>query len=84
MTVWFLLFAIAFSSGLALQKASGSQSTSARTAFICIAVLFALFFFGYVIGKDLAIRDNHRSTSSTPVGAAAAAIKSASNHVVKS
>lgn len=83
MTVWFLLFAMAFSSGLALQKARGSQSTSARTVFIGIALLFAIVFFGYIIGKDLAVRDNHRSTSSAPAGAASAAISSAPNRTAE-
>ncbi|MEO6173442.1 MAG: hypothetical protein ABIP02_10035 [Arenimonas sp.] len=80
MSVWILLFILAFTSGLATHKTSGTQSPSARSARLCVAAVFALLFFGYVIGKDLAIRDNHRSTSSVHEGTASVAITSISNH----
>jgi hypothetical protein len=65
MTTLILLFLLAFSGGLATQEARRAKSRTARVLSGVIAIAFTLIFFGYTLGKDLALREN---SANAPVG----------------
>jgi len=66
MTVLIFLFLLAFAGGLATQEARHAKSRSSRVLSGVLAIAFTLIYFGYTMGKDLALQEN--SASSAPVG----------------
>jgi hypothetical protein len=61
MTLLIFLFLLAFAGGLATQEARRAKSTSSRVLSGLLAIAFTLIYFGYVIGKDLALRENSKT-----------------------
>ena len=71
MTLMVFLFLLAFAGGLATQEVRRAKSRSARILSGVIAIAFTVIYFGYTVGKDLALREN--SAASAPVCTEAAA-----------
>ena len=65
MTLLILLFLLAFAGGFATQEARRAKSRSSRVLAGCLAIAFTVIYFGYTLGKDLALREN--AATSAPV-----------------
>jgi 4-hydroxybenzoate polyprenyltransferase len=64
MTILILLFLLAFAGGFATQEARHAKSRTSRVVSGFLAIAFALIYFGYAIGKDMALRDNDAKLAS--------------------
>jgi hypothetical protein len=64
MTLLIFLFLLAFAGGLATQEARRAKSRTSRILSGVLAIAFTLIYFGYVLGKDLALRENGATTAS--------------------
>ena len=58
MTLLILLFLLAFAGGFATQEARHAKSRTSRVVSGFLAIAFTLIYFGYAVGKDMALRDN--------------------------
>jgi hypothetical protein len=65
MTMLIFLFLLAFAGGLATQEARRAKSASSRVLSGALAIAFTVVYFGYTLGKDMALRDN--SAANAPV-----------------
>ena len=63
MTLLIFLFLLAFAGGLATQEARRAKSRTSRILSGVLAIAFTLIYFGYVVGKDLALRENSEATA---------------------
>ena len=69
MTLLIILFLLAFGGGLATQEARQAKSRNHRVVSGALAIAFTVIFFGYTIGKDMALQEN--ATTSAPAAPAA-------------
>ena len=58
MTTVIILFVLAFLAGGGAQQGRSGPSSASRKIGFVIAIVFTIIYFGYVLGKDLAHRDN--------------------------
>jgi hypothetical protein len=64
MSIFIMLYLFALAGGLSAQQARLAKSRSSRLLSGFLAIAFTVMYFGYVMGKDLAIRENARSEAS--------------------
>ena len=64
MSIFILLYLLALAGGLSAQQTRLAKSRTSRILSGFLAIAFTVIYFGYVIGKDLAIQENARSEAS--------------------